>query len=176
MKKILFEIKRIYYCIFFIFKRNVSVKRNFKIEFGAEVEVAKTARVNIEKSCMLKKNTCLRCRDNSELYIGNNVFFNNSCILTCRKKIKIGNNVIFGPNVMIFDHDHDYMSENMVNNFLYGEIIIGNNVWIGANCIILKGTIIEDNCVIAAGSIVKNTVPKNSVYYNSFESKLKKLN
>ena len=44
-----------------------------------------------------------------------------------------------------------------------GSIEIGNNVWIGANTIILRGTKIGDNAVIAAGSIVKGEVPTGAV-------------
>ena len=41
---------------------------------------------------------------------------------------------------------------------------IGNNVWIGANCVILRGTKIGDNCVVAAGSVIKGRVPGEYPY------------
>ena len=71
--------------------------------------------------------------------MGENVFFNNNCVLTCKKKIQIGNNVIIGPNVCIFDHDHDYKSPGRAVEFVCKEIKIEDNVWIGANACILKG-------------------------------------
>lgn len=40
-------------------------------------------------------------------------------------------------------------------------IKVGNNVWIGLNVTILKGTVIGNNCVIAAGSVVKGEFPDN---------------
>ena len=64
---------------------------------------------------------------------------------------------------MFFDHDHDY--KNDMNKFIKKKITIGNNVWIGANCIILKGVTIGDNVVIAAGSIIKNDVPSSTMFY-----------
>lgn len=49
-------------------------------------------------------------------------------------------------------------------HFKTSPIVIGNNVWIAANSIILRGSNIGDNAVIAAGSIVKGTVPANTLY------------
>jgi len=43
------------------------------------------------------------------------------------------------------------------------EVIIGNNVWIGNNVLILKGVSIGDNAIIAAGSVVTKNVPEGSV-------------
>jgi acetyltransferase-like isoleucine patch superfamily enzyme len=42
--------------------------------------------------------------------------------------------------------------------------LLGNNVWIGGNVIILKGTRIGDNSVISAGSVVSGRIPKNQVW------------
>ena len=52
---------------------------------------------------------------------------------------------------------------------------IGNNVWIGANTIILRGTKIGDNCVIGAGSIVKGNVLSNSVFLQKKENMVKEI-
>ena len=88
----------------------------------------------------------------------------------CREAISIGDNTEFGPNVCIYDHDHDY--KNGLNNELYktSPVKIGKNCWIGAGVIILRGTVIGDNSVIAAGSIVKDVVPSNSLFYNKREN------
>lgn len=74
---------------------------------------------------------------------------------------------------MLFDHDHDY--KNDMNKFVKKEITIGNNVWIGANCIILKGVTIGDNVVIAAGTIVKENIKSNSLIYENRTLKIKDI-
>ena len=51
---------------------------------------------------------------------------------------------------------------------------IGNNVWIGANAVILRGTKIGNNAVIAAGAVVKGIVPANSVFIQKRETKIVK--
>lgn len=57
--------------------------------------------------------------------------------------------------------DKDYMSE-----YISGEdrkVVIGNDVWIGARCIIFEGVTIGDGAVIAAGSIIRKDVPPYAV-------------
>jgi acetyltransferase-like isoleucine patch superfamily enzyme len=46
---------------------------------------------------------------------------------------------------------------------IFGRIRIGNNVFVGTNCIILYGTTIGDNCIVGAGSVVRGHYPDNSV-------------
>lgn len=110
---------------------------------------------------ILRDRCSIRIRTGGILNIGNNVAFNNNCILTCRGKITIGSDTNIGPNCAIFDHDHDYMVEDRMNTYKIGTIEIGKNVWIGANVTILKDTVIGDNCVIGAGSVVKGTYRSN---------------
>jgi acetyltransferase-like isoleucine patch superfamily enzyme len=43
-------------------------------------------------------------------------------------------------------------------------VTIGDNVWVGASCVLLPGTVIGDNAVIAAGSVVRGTVPKGELW------------
>lgn len=102
------------------------------------------------------------------LSIGNNVFINRNTSINCRHDIIIGDDCMFGENILIYDHDH---KRDEKNNVLKGEyfckkIRIGNNVWIGSGSIILKGINIGDNSIISAGSVVYKNVPDCSVYIN----------
>lgn len=51
---------------------------------------------------------------------------------TCHDRIEIGDNVMFGPNVQIYDHDHDYCVNGglSANKYKTSPVIIGNNVWL----------------------------------------------
>ena len=66
--------------------------------------------------------------------------------------IEIGDNCKFGNNLVIVDHDHNFRAygnhSHQNPEFLSSPIRIGNNVWVGANVTILRGTTIGDNCVI----------------------------
>ena len=55
------------------------------------------------------------------------------------------------------------------------DILIGENVWIGMNCIILKGVVIGDNTIIGAGSIVTKNLEANCIYAGNPAKLVKKL-
>lgn len=79
-------------------------------------------------------------------------------MILCNKKISIGDNARISWQVIIMDSDYHPIldiNNNIINNAT--EIIIGNNVWIGARCFILKNTNIDDGCIIAANT----TITKN---------------
>lgn len=111
------------------------------------------------------------------LKIGSHCFFNINSSITCMGDIEIGNNCKFGNNLVIVDHDHNYRARGQYTSdnpeFISSPIKIGNNVWVGANVTILRGTTIGDNCVIAAGSIVRGSVSKNTVYVQKRLSELR---
>ena len=134
-----------------------------KMNYSFKIAIKKGSKLILGKNFRARNNVSFRIYDNGLVNIGENVFFNDGCSINCQKNIEIGNNVMFGQNVMLFDHDHDY--RNNMNNFVRDDIKIGNNVWIGANCIILKGVTIEDNTVIAAGTVVNKNVCGNKLIY-----------
>ena len=55
-------------------------------------------------------------------------------------------------------------------------MIIGKNCWIGANTIILKGTIIGDNCVVGAGCVLKGKYPDSTIIIQKRITETKPLN
>lgn len=100
-----------------------------------------------------------------EIIIGNDVFFNNNVSLNSLERIEIGDNVLIGEDVKIYDHDHKFGGapfEIKKHEFNTESVLIGNNVWIGTGTIILKGTVIGNNVVIGAGCIISGTIPDNS--------------
>lgn len=139
---------------------------------NCDVEVSASSNVKVNSKVYFRKGCAVRVRENACLKIGDNVSFNNNCILTCREKIVIGNNVLIGPNTLIFDHDHDYKSDDFMNKFKTKPIIIEDNVWIGGNCTILKGSHIHSGAVIGANTIVNKEISENTVYVNSNDEKL----
>ncbi len=108
----------------------------------------------IKRPCSIQTNF-----PGSKLIIGDNVGMS-GVVISCFNEICIGNNVKIGGNSAIFDgnfHLDDPRSGKPL------PIIIGDNVWIGYNSIILKGVTIGENSVIGAGSIVTKDIPANCV-------------
>lgn len=81
-------------------------------------------------------------------------------------KVNIGSNVMIAPYCTFIAIDHRYSDDNknIKNQGISEESIeIGNNVWIGAHVIILKGVKIGNGAVIGAGSVVTHDIPSNCV-------------
>lgn len=139
---------------------NVSLVQNLHPNTEIAVE---HGNLTMAHSIFTRRNVCFRVSE-GVLKIGT-CFFNQGCCITAIQRIEIGNDCIFGPNVVVVDHDHDfsYLDNRRGLAFKKGDVIIGNNVWIGANTTILRGTQIGDNSVIAAGLVIKGNIPPDSI-------------
>jgi acetyltransferase-like isoleucine patch superfamily enzyme len=101
------------------------------------------------------------------LKIGENVGASN-CTIICWNKIIIGNNVIIGGGVKIWDTNFHSLQARIRTSgndtdIKTAPIYIGDHVFIGGSSIILKGVTIGENSVIAAGSVVTKSIPANVI-------------
>jgi len=101
----------------------------------------------------VKKNAVLEIKDGSR--------FNDGVNLCATRSIKLGHHVRIGDMTYIYDTDFHQISPEIPTKC--EPVIIGNNVWIGANSIVLPGAVIGDHTVIAAGSIVTGKIPAKSL-------------
>lgn len=102
--------------------------------------------------------------DNATLKIGEKVYFNEDTMISCQEEVIIGNGCQFGPNVKVFDNNHRFDAENGVRSeYKSAPIRIGDHCWIGANTVILKGTVIGKNSVIGAGCVISRDILPCSV-------------
>lgn len=79
--------------------------------------------------------------------------------------VSIGDDVAVGPGTKFIAYSNHYLrGKKVTDERITADIGIGNNVFIGANCVILPGTVIRDNVVVGAGSIVTGELESNSIY------------
>lgn len=130
-----------------------------------EITVDRGAEAHIGPGFKMRPGAILRVRRGAVCRLGKNVSLNSNNVLACRERVTLGDNVLLSPNVQIYDHDHDYKAPGGVAALRYrtSPVVIGSNVWIGANCVILRGATIGDNCVIGANTVVRGDIPANSV-------------
>lgn len=95
-------------------------------------------------------------------HIGRNVFLNSGCRFQDQGGIWIGDGSLIGHNAVLATLNHG-LEPDKRHDLMAAPIIIGKNVWLGANVTILQGVTIGDNAVIAAGAVVTRDVPANAV-------------
>jgi acetyltransferase-like isoleucine patch superfamily enzyme len=101
-------------------------------------------------------------KDNAIFSVGQGTYFTSDMHVETVNNIEIGSNCAISWGTTIIDDDHhEIQYAGKAGSETKYEVKIGDRVWIGCNCIILKGTILGDNCVVAAGSVVKGTFPPN---------------
>lgn len=92
-----------------------------------------------------------------KIEIGSNTYIGDRTEIHAGKSVKIGNGVNIAWDCNILDRDyHAFESDKEVVK----SVEIGDHVWIGARCIVLKGVKIGKGAVVAAGSVVTKDVPE----------------
>lgn len=108
-------------------------------------------------------------RQAERIEIGDNCLINHNNVLQAGKefgKIKIGNFVHTGANVMIFAFNHsidDTDVPSIQQDYYDADVIIEDDVWIGAGSVIVAGVTIGKGCVIGSNSVVTKDIPPFSV-------------
>ncbi len=103
-----------------------------------------------------------------DIVIGRNCTINSGCVFYSGHGITIGDNVLIAANCTLAPVNHEFRDKSRPireQGFQEsrGGIVIEDDVWLGANCVLLDGTILRKGCVIAAGSIVRGTVEAYSI-------------
>ena len=103
-----------------------------------------------------------------DVVIGEWCVINSGCVLYTGNGITIGNQVAIAANCTFAPVNHEYRDRNRPireQGFLpsKGGIIIEDDVWIGANCVLLDGCVLRRGSVIGAGAVVRGEIEAYSV-------------
>ena len=139
----------------------INIKKGCRLEIGRNVRLNSynySYHINMHSPVKL-----IADRKGAIIKIGDNTRIHGSCI-HAYKKISIASNCLVAANCQIFDGNGHDLSFPDVENRIHTigdakEIAIEDNVWIGANCIILPGVRIGYGSVISAGSVVNKSIP-----------------
>jgi acetyltransferase-like isoleucine patch superfamily enzyme len=159
-----------FFQLIYILYKNMSILF-YKIilkDIGSNCFIHPSASMRNHKNITLGSNVKIERNVNiwvSKLNIGNNVGIGpNTNIFG---KIIIGNNVMIAPNCTIVGGNHGILNNGipMINqkNTTSGPIIIEDDVWIGANSIILDGVTIGAGAIVGGGSVVTKNIPKMAI-------------
>lgn len=149
-----------YIAVLYIFLRNIS---NRILRFFM--------RYNFKKCGKNVKFNAFDYLSHKSISIGDNVYIGKGAKFSARhSNIIINSNVMFGPNVLIRGGNHN---TEVIGKFMFDvkekrkeddeDVIIQNDVWVGANATILKGVNIGRGSIVAAGAVVTKSFPPYSV-------------
>lgn len=113
----------------------------------------------------LSRGTTIRS-DGGRIAVGFNTFMNKDCQIVSMGSIAIGRDCLIAERVSIYDHDHGHSEPGVPfcrQGFSTAPVEIGDNVWIGANAVVLKGVTIGSGSIVAAGAVVTKNVPSGVV-------------
>jgi acetyltransferase-like isoleucine patch superfamily enzyme len=109
----------------------------------------------------------------STIRIGDGARFSDAVHIGALGNIVIGRNALIGSKVVIIDHSHGHATRalaseshmapgdrELVSN---GDIVIGDNVWLGDNVVVLGGARIGDGCIVGANALVRGELPPGTV-------------
>lgn len=112
----------------------------------------------------------------SQLILEDGVNFTGLSTIVCDDKIHFEENCLVSWNTLFMDSDAHTVTDSIGNVNYNKPINIGKNVWIGANCTVLKGTIISDGIVVATDSLVLGKYLSNNSIIGGNVAKLIKSN
>jgi acetyltransferase-like isoleucine patch superfamily enzyme len=99
-----------------------------------------------------------------KMKIGKNLIVTASAEIACLNRINIGEDVLLSWDILLMDSD-SHIIRNKDNQIINPDkdILICNNVWVGARSIILKGTYLPENSVVGAGTITNKRFIKSNI-------------
>lgn len=177
--------------ILFLLNRNIKFSSFVKVKGFPSIQIFNKAKLILKHNVtlnssnydyhinMYKSVKLFAYGSGAVIEIGSNTRIHGSCI-HARKQVKIGENCLIAANCNIMDSNgHEILVESPESRLIKMDepipIIIKDNVWIGANSIILPGVTIGKNSIIAAGSIVTKRVPENVIFGGNPAKLIRKL-
>lgn len=148
------------------FARSRKLIREFNLseanDFGYRKKIIQTLFENTGENLHIEPT--FRCDYGMNISVGENFYANYGCVIIDVCKVKIGDNVMFGPNVGIYTAGHPIDAEIRNSGLEFGKpITIGDNVWIGGSSVVNPGVSIGDCVVIGSGSVVTKDIPSNVI-------------
>mgnify|MGYP001174256592 FL=1 len=166
----------------------IRIGKKFYIEGIPKLKIkGKGSNIEIGNNISIFGNIDLRNRENGKIVIGNNVKFDNDTRIVSAKdgtikigessaigpytiingggNVTIGKKVIFAKNISINANDHEH--KRFINicdqGFIYADVIIEDDVWLGANVCVNKGVIIRKGSVVGANAVVTKSTDQYSI-------------
>ncbi len=165
-RKLFYGLRIIYNCLRLPLIRLLTINK-IKCSFiqilspSVKLRSFKNGIIEINKTVLIEDNALLESTGGKIQIDGG--FINRNTTIVSMESITIESKVTIGPNVCIYDHDHNMSNNDNKHPFICSPVIIKSGAWIGAGAIILKGVTIGSHAVVAAGAVVTRSIPDNAI-------------
>ena len=156
------------------FGKNVSIRFPERVQIGRGVIFGDHIEINNGKDSILVigdyaeigSHSIININYKGRCYIGNRSKINKFNFVSCNNLIKIGDDVMTAAFCHILDANHGMKRTDIMRDQrkIFRETHIGNDVWIGSNCVILAGSHIGNGVVVAAGSVTHGVLDDYGIY------------
>jgi acetyltransferase-like isoleucine patch superfamily enzyme len=137
-----------------------------KCLIGSGSKIDRPWRVRMGQRCVLQRGVWLSIgATDGILEIGDHSFLGQGVEIEVSMRVRIGRGALIAPDVYITDHNHQTSlgAPMFERPCISAPVEIGEDVWIGAKCVILPGVTIGSGAIVAAGAVVNRDVAANAI-------------
>jgi acetyltransferase-like isoleucine patch superfamily enzyme len=130
----------------------------------AGVRILGDARIRLGDRVTLRRGVVLA--GHGTLTIGSGTTINDDCQISAFDSVQIGANCLFAPRVSVLDIDHRFDTRERPlkqQGYRTAPVVIGDDVWLGINVVVLRGVRIGRGAVIGANSVVTRDIPDYAI-------------
>ncbi|MEZ5708017.1 MAG: acyltransferase [Blastomonas sp.] len=139
---------------------NVTFGRQVRVDRNVLIRTSDGGRIAIGDNTHIWPGAILDAR-NGEITIGDRGLVNAGCYIVSTRRIHIGCDALIAEYVTIRDQDHEYADPSRPysdQGRIDGEIVIGDNVWLGAKVTVTRDVQIADGTIVGANSVVTRSL------------------
>jgi acetyltransferase-like isoleucine patch superfamily enzyme len=144
---------------------NIVLGRNVTLMPGAHLKNRENGRIVLHDGVKLDGGTRLLAANDATLELGENAGVGLGTVINAGADVRIGRYALIAAHCVMSASDHGVEAGTFIRNqpYTYAEILIGEDVWLGAHTFVSKGARIGDGAVVSAGSFVTGDVPPGAI-------------
>lgn len=140
---------------------------------GARVILGEGASLSIGAGLYLSPECFVQVNKGATLVLEDGVYMNEGCRVTVVESVRIGADTLLGPNVQIYDHDHEFDRRGGVSSkLLHAPVSIGHRCWLCANTVVTRGCTIACCSLVSANSVVTRDLNEAGALYAGVPARL----
>lgn len=153
---------------------NLIFRDNIKIMGDIEILLRGNGKIIIGNGVKLDSNIRLLSANDATLEIKANTNIGKSTVINSGADITIGENVLVSGNCYIQSSSHSFNKNNLIKSqkHEHNPILIGNDVWIGANSSVLKGVKVSNGTILGANSLLNSDTEEYGIYVGNPAKKI----